>query len=149
MAEPITDFRDKHNFLSNFYPSPVEMDGVEYPTIEHAFQAAKVHDFAQRRAIRAADSPSKAKRMGRKVKRRDDWFDVNLSIMESLVRQKFTRYPDLREKLLNTGDVPLIEGNNWNDKFYGCIWDTHQSKWVGENHLGRILMKVREELRGS
>lgn len=148
MDEPITDFRGEHDFLSNFYPSPVEMDGAEYSTVEHAFQAAKVHDFAQRRAIRDAASPGKAKQMGRRVKRREDWFDVSLDIMEALVRQKFTRYPQLREKLLSTGSRTLIEGNNWGDKFYGCVWDSQKGDWVGENHLGRILMKVRDELRG-
>jgi len=149
MEESITDFRGEHDFLSNFYPSPIEMDGAEYPTIEHAFQAAKTQDFARRRAIRDADSPSKAKQMGRRIKRREDWFDVSLSIMESLIRQKFTRYPDLHQKLLNTGSTSLIEGNNWGDKFYGAVWDTHQNQWIGENHLGKILMKVRDELRGS
>lgn len=149
MDEPITDFRGEHDFLSNFYPSPVEMDGAEYSTVEHAFQAAKTHDFARRQAIGEAETPAKAKRMGRRLKRREDWFDVSLDIMEALVRQKFTRYPELGQKLLNTGTVRLIEGNNWGDKFYGCVWDSQKGDWVGENHLGRILMKVRDELRGS
>jgi ribA/ribD-fused uncharacterized protein len=147
MADPITDFRGKHDFLSNFYPSPVTLDDVEYPTVEHAFQAAKTPDFAQRRAIRQLDSPGKAKRAGRKIKRREDWFDVSLQIMESLIHQKFTRYPELGEELLATGDVVLIEGNNWDDKFYGCVWNTKTSEWEGENHLGKILMKTRQQLR--
>ncbi len=147
MSEAITHFRGEYDFLSNFYASEVEMDGAEYPTIEHAFQAAKTHDYAQRQAIRNAKTPSSAKAMGRKLKRREDWFDVSLQIMETLVRQKFTDYPNLREKLLATGDAQLIEGNTWNDKFYGCIWNAKQNEWVGENHLGRILMKVRDELR--
>jgi ribA/ribD-fused uncharacterized protein len=146
MIEPISMFRGDHDFLSNFYPSVVTFDGADYPTIEHAFQAAKTFDYAQRRALANARTPSEAKRMGRRVKRRDDWFAVSLIIMEDLVRQKFTRYPDLRVALLGTGDVDLIEGNTWNDKFYGCIWDSKQGAWVGENHLGRILMKVRSEL---
>lgn len=149
MDHEIADFRGDYDFLSNFYAAPVEMEGAEYLTIEHAFQAAKTHDFAQRRAIRIVQTPSAAKRMGRKLKRRDDWFDVSLHIMESLVRQKFTRYPELGEKLLATGDAMLIEGNNWNDRFYGVVWNTHAGEWVGENHLGRILMKVRAELQAA
>lgn len=147
MTEPITDFRGEYAFLSNFYAAPVEMDGAEYPTIEHAFQAAKTMDYAKRRTIREAQSPTTAKRMGRRIKRREDWFDVSLEIMKTLVKQKFTRDPELGEKLLATGDAELIEGNNWNDRFYGAVYDTTKNEWTGENHLGRILMEVRAELR--
>ena len=146
MTEPITDFRGDYAFLSNFYDAPVEMDGAEYPTIEHAFQAAKTHDFAKRRTVRDAATPSAAKRMGRRIKRREDWFDVSLEIMKTLVSQKFTRYPELGEKLLATSDAELIEGNNWNDRFYGAVYDTTKEAWIGENHLGRILMEVRAGL---
>ncbi len=143
----IADFRGTYDFLSNFYSTEVEYEGASYPTIEHAFQAAKSLDYAERRAIKAAGSPGIAKRMGRKIKRRTDWFDVSLVIMEMLVKQKFTRYPELKTKLLDTGNTTLIEGNNWNDRFYGCIYDDKRNEWVGENHLGKILMKVREELQ--
>ena len=143
----ISAFRGSHDFLSNFYAADVEFEGAEYPTIEHAFQAAKSLDFAQRRAIKNAKSASEAKRMGRKIKRREDWFDVSLEVMEALVRQKFTRYPELKSKLLETGDAILIEGNNWNDRFYGAVYDTNRNEWMGENHLGKILMKVRDELK--
>ena len=143
----ISAFRGPHDFLSNFYAADVELEGAEYPTVEHAFQAAKTADFAERRAIKNAKTASEAKRMGRKIKRRSDWFDVSLVIMEMLVRQKFTRYPELKSKLLETGDIKLIEGNNWNDRFYGAVYDTKRNEWVGENHLGKILMKVREELK--
>lgn len=149
MNDAITHFRDKYAFLSNFYAAPVSLDGVDYPTIEHAFQAAKVFDEESRQKIREASTPKGAKVMGRRVKRRADWFDVSLQIMEALVREKFTRHPDLREQLIATGDAELIEGNNWNDKFYGCVWDKKQERWVGENHLGKILMKVRSEIAES
>ena len=143
----ISAFRGPHDFLSNFYAADVEFEGAEYPTIEHAFQAAKSLDFAERRAIKNAKTASEAKRMGRKIKRRADWFDISLVIMETLVRQKFTRYPELKSKLLETGDAKLIEGNNWNDRFYGAVYNTTSGEWVGENHLGKILMKVREDLK--
>lgn len=146
MSEAITSFRGDYDFLSNFYPSAVEMDGAIYPTVEHAFQAAKTHDPDQRLTFQNAKTPSGAKQMGRKIKRRADWFDVSLVIMESLVRQKFTKYSDLRSKLLSTSDIQLIEGNTWRDKFYGAVWDSKKSEWVGENHLGQILMKIRSEL---
>jgi ribA/ribD-fused uncharacterized protein len=143
----ISAFRGPHDFLSNFYAADVELEGAEYPTIEHAFQAAKSLDFAERRAVKNAKTASEAKRMGRKITRRADWFDVSLVVMENLVRQKFTRYPELGAKLLETGNANLIEGNNWNDRFYGAVYDTTRNVWMGENHLGKILMKVREELQ--
>lgn len=143
----ISDFRGQHDFLSNFFPVEIDYEGAVYPTIEHAFQAAKSLDFAERRAVKQAKTAGEAKRLGRKIRRRADWFDVSLVIMESLVRQKFTAYPELRAKLLETGDIPLIEGNNWNDRFYGAVYDTTRNEWVGENHLGKILMKIRDELK--
>ena len=143
----ISTFRGPHDFLSNFYAADVELEGAEYPTIEHAFQAAKSLEYAERRAVKNAKTASEAKRMGRKIKRRTDWFDVSLIIMETLVRQKFTRYPELKSKLLETGDAKLIEGNNWNDRFYGAVYDTTRNEWKGDNHLGEILMKVRADLK--
>jgi len=146
MPSRVDRFAGEHDFLSNFYPSPVELDGMEFPTVEHAFQAAKTLDSTQRHNVQAAKTPAAAKRMGRRIKCRNDWYDVSLAIMESLIRQKFARYPELRDRLIATGDAELIEGNTWNDTFYGAVWDGKKNEWVGENHLGRILMKVRDEL---
>jgi N-glycosidase YbiA len=63
--------------------------------------------------------------------------------MEQCVRDKFTRHPDLRAKLLATGDAYLEEGNTCNDQ----IWGVYQGK--GENRLGKILMKIRMEKQGG
>ena len=145
--DDILEFQGLYRYLSNFWPVKVKLDGLEYPSVEHAFQAAKSLDFAERRAVKNAKTASEAKRMGRKIKRRADWFDVSLQIMETLIRQKFTRYPELGNKLLETGDAKLIEGNNWNDRFYGAVYDTNRNEWMGENHLGKLLMKIREELK--
>jgi hypothetical protein len=89
------------------------------------------------------------KRLGRKVTLRSDWEQVKLDIMADLLRQKFTRYPDLRDLLLATGDLEIIEGNTWDDRFYGAVWDETEQRWIGENHLGKILMRIREELRSA
>lgn len=140
MTEKISEFQGEYRFLSNFYPAEVELDGVTYPTVEHAFQAAKVFSPELRENIRNAPRPGLAKRMGRKHPLRADWEQVKLSIMEQLVRQKFSKEP-LRSRLLATGSAELIEGNYWNDTFWGVC------RGKGENHLGRMLMKVREELK--
>lgn len=134
-------FRDEWEFLSNFYPATVHLDGVAYPSVEHAFQAAKTLERAERERIRKSSSPAKAKGRGRGVPLRKDWEQVKLAVMEALVREKFTAHPELGARLLATGSRRLVEGNTWGDTFWGVC------RGSGKNHLGRILMRVREELR--
>jgi hypothetical protein len=136
----ILGFNKEYRFLSNFYPATVEYDGLEYASTEHAYQAAKTLDAAQRR-IREAKKPGDAKRIGKQVKLRTDWEQIKLKIMKELVLQKFSKHKDLKEKLLATGDAYLEETNSWGDQWWGVC------KGKGHNHLGKILMEVRKELR--
>lgn len=87
--------------------------------------------------------PSKSKEIGRKVPIRPDWEQVKIGIMEEIVRQKFVQNPELAASLLETGDKVLIEGNRWGD----ICWGVDTRTWQGENHLGKILMKIRNELK--
>ncbi len=137
----IDRFDGEYAFLSNFDPSPIVLDRITYPTVEHAFQAAKTDDRLERERMASLPTPGAAKRAGRKVALRPDWERVKVGIMEELVRRKFAD-PDLAGKLLATGDEELIEGNTWNDRFWGVCRGT------GRNQLGKILMRVRAELRG-
>lgn len=134
----ILSFRDEYFFLSNFYPVEIKLDGIVYPNAETAFQAQKTLDVEERRKFSMLKNPVQAKRLGRKVKLRDDWEEVKLDIMTEVVSQKFLQHPHLIEMLLQTGDEELIEGNKWGDRFWGVC------KGVGENHLGKILMKIRD-----
>jgi len=136
----IREFSGIHRFLSNFYPVSVEYEGAVYPSVEHAYQAAKSLDPEEREIIRSTGSAGLAKRLGRHAKVRDDWEDVKLEIMAELVYQKFHRNADLASKLLGTGDMALVEGNWWGDRFWGVC------NGVGHNHLGCILMAVRKSL---
>lgn len=138
-SSAISEFRGEHEFLSNFFPSTVHLDGASYPTVEHAFQAAKTLDPDERERVRTCTWPGGAKRLGKRVALRIDWEEAKLGIMESLVREKFAD-PDLRQRLLATGSRELIEGNRWGDTYWGVC------RGRGANHLGRILMKVRDEL---
>ena len=88
-------------------------------------------------------NPGKSKDMGRRVPLRSDREDVKYGIMEEIVRAKFTQHPELAVRLLATGDKVLVEGNHWGDTCWGVDVRTGQ----GENNLGKILMRVREELR--
>lgn len=134
----ILSFRDEYFFLSNFYPVEIKLDGIVYPNAEAAFQAQKTLDVEERRKFSMLKEPVQAKRLGRKVKLRDDWEEVKLDIMTEIVSQKFLQHPHLIEMLLQTGDEELVEGNKWGDRFWGVC------KGKGENHLGKILMKIRD-----
>lgn len=138
----ISEFRNKYRFLSNFYPCVVKIDGIEYPTIEHAFQAMKVHDDDIREVVARQKTPGDAKRMGNTLPLRHDWESTKLGIMERLLRIKFSKEP-LKTWLLGTNSEELIEGNYYNDYFWGVC------NGKGENHLGKLLMKIREELAGK
>lgn len=137
----IKRFIGKNAFLSNFHLSPTRYDDVLYPSVEHAFQAAKTFDSEEHEAIRFAISAREAKKLGRKCSIRSDWQDIRLPLMEKLIKAKFEINPDLARRLLETGVGELVEVNNWNDRYWGVC------KGEGLNHLGRILMEVREGLR--
>lgn len=134
----IDSFRGEFDFLSNFFPSVIEdADGTLWPTAEHAFQAMKTLDPAEREKIRLAPTPGKAKRLGRKVTMREDWEQVKVQVMDDVLFLKFTQNLTLQQKLIATGNQELIEGNNWNDKFWGVCDDE------GHNILGLLLMRLR------
>lgn len=136
----ITEFQADYRFLSNSYHSVTEFEGIEYPTVEHAYQSAKTLDTNERRRIAALPTPAEAKRAGRQLALRPDWEQVKFEFMEQCVRYKFTHHPDLRRKLLATGAAYLEEGNTWGD----TVWGVYNGQ--GENRLGKLLMKVRTEL---
>lgn len=139
----IDDFRFANRFLSNFHMHAVEFEGLTYPSTEHAYQAAKSLDPETRLAFSKLETAREAKKMGASlVKVRDDWFKISLGIMEQVIRTKF-QDPELKQKLLDTGDQELVEGNTWNDTFWGVC------NGKGENHLGKVLMKVRADLRSA
>lgn len=137
----INNFRGKYFFLSNFYMAPVIWDGSHFTNNEAAFQSAKLTSRIKRNELFSEADPRTAKRLGRKVQLRPDWEEVKYDIMYEIVKAKFTQNEDLKEKLLATGDEYLEEGNNWGDKVWGTV------NGEGENNLGKILMRVREELR--
>ncbi len=141
-SDSINFFRGKYHFLSNFYEAPVEYNGLCYRNNEAAFQAQKCLSDEEKQAFSELEG-GQAKRLGRRVSLRSDWEEVKVTIMEEIVRAKFTQNPDLKEMLLATDNKKLIEGNTWNDTFWGVSLKTGN----GKNHLGNILMKVREELR--
>jgi ribA/ribD-fused uncharacterized protein len=136
----INEFQGEHRFLSNFPDAEVMLGGVKFPRVENAYQAAKCRDPEDRKKFLTI-SAGEAKRLGRTIPIRPDWEEQKLFFMEMLVSQKFHNIAEYREKLLATGDEELVEGNAWGDTFWGVC------RGVGQNHLGKILMKIRKDLQ--
>ena len=146
----IERFDGEYAFLSNFYPSRIPYDimvGQYAPTVEHAFQAIKTQNPEEEIDILSAATPGQAKRLGRRCQLRPDWEQVKDDMMRRLITVKFT-IPELRQKLLDTGDAILIEGNNWHDNYWG-ICGCDRCRGNGQNKLGQILMQVREEIKND
>lgn len=141
----INEFVGKFRFLSNFYPSEIQLGTVKYSTVEHAYQASKTNDLKPSLLIAYASSPAKAKAMGKKVELREDWPAVKVSIMRQLLELKFA-IPSLREMLLLTQDQELKEGNYWHDQFWGSCCCPLHIKTEGQNMLGKLLMEIRKDI---
>lgn len=138
----IDRFAGEYRFLSNFYPCHVNLDGLWFHSVEHAYQAAKTFDMKERLRIWKMNRAGDAKKAGNQVKLRPDWESVKLNIMRDLLVQKF-KDPELKKQLLDTRPHDLVEGNDWGDKFWGVC------DGVGENWLGKLLMQIRESLASS
>lgn len=136
--QTIDKFSNTYKFLSNMYEVPVSYQGITYNNSESVYQAQKNPDEIQKFI---GITGYAAKKLGRKIQMRPDWDAVKLQIMQEIVFAKFSQNKDICQKLLATGDALLIEGNYWHDYFWGICDEK------GDNHLGKILMQVREELR--
>jgi hypothetical protein len=145
MPDAIRFYRvsDEYGCFSNFSPHPIRLGGKVWPTSEHYFQGQKFEDEQHREAIRKANSPMIAARMGRdrKKKLRRDWESAKVGVMTDAVRAKFEQHDEIRAVLLGTGEAKLIEHTD-NDSYWG---DGGDGK--GRNMLGQVLMRVRAELR--
>ncbi|MEW8438213.1 MAG: NADAR family protein [Candidatus Thiodiazotropha taylori] len=147
-------------FLSNFYPANFELDGLNWPTVEHYYQAQKSDNHDYRLLIMNANTPGKAKRIGdsrintplinksswfrqHPESLRDDWTRVKVLVMTAAINAKFTQNPWLGELLRDTQPCELIEDSP-NDNFWGIGSSEH-----GHNQLGEILMAVRDNLQGD
>jgi ribA/ribD-fused uncharacterized protein len=152
MSNPaITRFTGEYRFLSNFWPCPVSLMLITYPSAEHAYQAHKVTSLDVRRSLASADLPAaEAKRWGKRQDLRPGWERVKKTIMLQVVLAKFIQHPDLAKLLAGTEDATLIEGNTWHDDFWGsclCSRCGEGDFSNGLNYLGQILMMARTIVR--
>ncbi len=137
--------KEPYGQFSNFAPFPVELKGKVWPTSEHYFQAQKFAGTDDEEAIRLAESPMMAARMGRSRERplRPDWESVKDDVMREVLHAKFAQHPSLRSLLLQTGEAELIEHTR-NDRYWADGGDGS-----GRNRLGQLLMELRTELRSK
>jgi N-glycosidase YbiA len=139
---PVRGFHGPYWFLSNFAATPLTVGGVTYPTVEHAYQCAKTLDDRARAVVLAAPTPAAARARGQTVPLRPGWDQQRRTVMAELLQAKFTD-ARLAAWLLATGTGELVEVTTWDDRYWGVCDGT------GYNHLGRLLMRRREELRAG
>lgn len=147
-TEKVLDFystKSPYGEFSNFALFPVFVDNMWWPTSEHYYQAHKYSEESLRQWVREAPTPYEAALRGRDMSRAKipDWEQRKDEFMEKAVQDKFTRYPELTELLLSTGDAQIFE-HTVNDCYWGDCGDRS-----GKNNLGLLLMKIRSSLRKS
>lgn len=125
---------------------PLIYQKMEFQTVENFYQAmkAKKDDLTTRRRI-SIQPPTQAKKMGNRIKLRPDWEEIKLDVMAYALRYKFAPYTSWADKLLATGVSEIVESNTWHDTFWGKCF-CKRCLGQGENHLGRLLMSIREKL---
>lgn len=145
----LDDFRGEYKWLSNFGHSPIvkwsilTRDYEKYDTVEHLFQASKAVTKAEHEWVQSSKTPRIARSRGQKIRLRSDWEHVKVQVMKDAISRKFSQNDDLRQRLIDTEDRYLIEGNTWGDKFWGVC------EGRGQNKLGEILMEYRANLGGK
>jgi len=134
---------ESNAYLSNWYPASIFLKGKIWPSSEHYYQAQKLAGTEFEEVCRRMESPRLTFEFTRRpeIPVRKDWEAVKVDVMRDAVYAKFEQNPELKEKLLETGDLKIVE-NSPVDFFWGV-----GSDGSGENTLGKILMEVRERLR--
>lgn len=138
----VEEFQGEYRWLSNFWV----YDTVRGLSVEHHYQAAKATNYQDYLRIMSAENAYEAKQLGKPIDKggilvtvRPDWDSIKLILMEQFTREKYATNHTLAQKLRDTKGSLLLETNRWNDTFWGIC------NGVGENHLGKIIMKVRDE----
>lgn len=143
----ISHFREEYDWLSNMYSVLISYKGIVYQSTEAAYMSQR-NDSEEWQKI-CTDPFSKGgdiKRKSKFITDKPEWPLIKLRVMEEVLRIKFN-IPFLKEKLLATCDQNIQEGNTWKDDFWGIRFDMQPN--YGENHLGRLIMKIRQELIDS
>ena len=144
MESVILQFKGPFKFLSNFYPADQLVGKIAYPTNEHYYQSCKLLYNEDINTILKIKNPAEVKRLVRTMEQvsLNEWRRYNLTYMWVGLLAKFSN-DELAGLLVETGDIDLIEGNYWHDNFWGrCFCSKCQGR-SGDNHLGKMLMRIR------
>lgn len=136
----ISSFKGEYDFLNNRYGCSFVWQGIRYNNVESAFQASKYTDESERKIL-SRMSADKAVKKSMDFTQSAEWEDCKLNIMESIIMAKFDQNPSLKKRLIETDDRILINGNNKHETY----WGVDLYSWTGENHLGKILMAIRDK----
>lgn len=143
MQNKITEFKGEHNWLSNFFPCNILVDGEWYPSVEHAYMSHKCDNPWWKSKCRdRATSAAEIKRLSKLVNLVEGWDDMRISVMQKCLEAKF-RLPAFANKLIETGDAIIEEGNNWGDEFWGINLKTG----AGSNNLGILILQIRNNIK--
>lgn len=138
----IPEFKNKYRWLSNFYPVEITLDGIAYPSVEHAYMSSKSDDTSWKHFCSdVSNSAGTVKKRSREIQLKPEWDNLKLSIMKECINQKYAQEP-FRSKLIATGNQHIQEGNWWGDQFWGVCLKSGQ----GSNHLGKLILSVRDTL---
>lgn len=132
-----------YDVFNNFSAHAVEIDGLVYPTSEHAYQAAKCTDVQGKKEIQIAKSPLQTKELSSKkyaAAKRPDWDRVKLEVMESILRAKLAQHQEVRDALIRSAQEEIAEDSPV-DSFWGRGKDGN-----GQNNLGKLWMKIRADI---
>lgn len=145
METQITFYEIKFYMFSNFSSFMVEYKGRLWPTSEHAYQAQKFNNLGRQDSVRACRSAHDAMKLAQSLKDeyRRDWEEVKVPIMLEICRAKLQQHPYIQRKLMETGDAVLVESSPI-DSFWG--WGPNKD---GQNHLGKVWMALRDEMRAT
>ena len=138
----IIEFQNDYRWLSNFAPVKITLGNIEYSSVEVAFLSAKSEDIEWKAFCSdETNTPGQVKKESRLINLIDNWETIKLDVMKECLIQKFTQEP-YKSQLIATDNQHIQEGNNWNDKFWGVCLKTNE----GQNNLGKLIMKIRQDL---
>ena len=153
MAENVIQFyranEKPYGVFSNLYRRSIVFEGEVYATNEHAYQAGKARKPAVRRWLMDAPSPALLAMAAHGLYYWDiapGWSAGKFDRMRTVLRAKFTQHEDLGSVLLSTGEARLVEAGTV-DNGVNRLWG--EVNGVGQNMLGKMLMKLRSELRAE
>lgn len=138
-------FEKEYSWLSNFTPCAIVLNGITYPSVEHAYMSAKSDDV--RWYLKCTDAsirPGEIKKLSKHILVVKNWDAIKVEVMRECLKQKFSQEP-FRTMLLETGDTYIQEGNFWGDTFWGVDLNSK----MGENRLGKLIMEIREHLKNG